>query len=70
LIGNGSLAHVLGVGMVILKFTSGKTVPLKSLQHVTSIKKDLVSASMLYRDGYKVVFESNKCGVKTWDLCW
>ncbi|XP_066361226.1 uncharacterized protein [Miscanthus floridulus] len=47
LMGNGSRAHVLGVGTVILKFTSGKTVPLKSVQHVPSIKKNLVSASML-----------------------
>jgi hypothetical protein len=54
LMGNGSRAHVLGVGMVILKFTSGKTVPLKSVQHVPSIKKNLVSASMLCRDGYKL----------------
>jgi hypothetical protein len=54
LMGNGSRAHVLGVGTVILKFTSGKTVPLKSMQHVPSIKKNLVSASMLCRDGYKV----------------
>jgi hypothetical protein len=61
LMGNGSRAHVLGVGTVILKFTSGKTVPLKSMQHVPSIKKNLVSASMLCRDGYKVVLESNKC---------
>jgi hypothetical protein len=38
-------------------------VPLKSVQHVPSIKKNLVSASMLCRDGYKVVLESNKCVV-------
>jgi hypothetical protein len=63
LMGNGTCAHVLGVGTVILKFTSGKTVPLKSVQHVPSIKKNLVSASMLCRDGYKVVLESNKCVV-------
>jgi hypothetical protein len=43
LMGNGSRAHVLGVGTVILKLTSGKTVPLKSMQHVPSIKKNLVS---------------------------
>jgi hypothetical protein len=61
LMGNGSRAHVLGVGTVILKFTSGKMVPLKSVHHVPSIKKNLVSASMLCRDGYKVVLESNKC---------
>jgi hypothetical protein len=63
LMGNGSHAHVLGVGTVILKFTSRKTVPWKSVQHVPSIKKNLVSASMLCRDGYKVVLESNKCVV-------
>jgi hypothetical protein len=63
LMGNGSHAHVLGVGTIILKFTLGKTVPLKSVQHVPSIKKNLVSASILCRDGYKVVLESNKCVV-------
>jgi hypothetical protein len=63
LMGNGSHAHVLDVGTVILKFTSGKTMLLKSVQHVPSIKKNLVSASMLCRDGYKVVLESNKCVV-------
>jgi hypothetical protein len=31
LMGNGSHAHVLGVGTVILKFTSGKTVLLKNV---------------------------------------
>jgi hypothetical protein len=61
LMGNGSRAPVLGVSTVILKFTSGKTVLLKSVQHVPFIKKNLVSASMLCRDGYKVVLESNKC---------
>jgi hypothetical protein len=30
------------------------------VHHVSSIKKNLISGSLLYRDGYKVVFESNK----------
>jgi hypothetical protein len=55
LMGNGSHARVLGVGTVILKFTSGKTVLLKNVQHVPSIKKNLVSSSQLCRDGYKLV---------------
>jgi hypothetical protein len=59
--GNGSHARVLGVGIVIQKFTSGKTVLLKNVQHVASIKKNLVSGSLLCRDGYKLMFESNKC---------
>ena len=58
---NGSHVRVLGVGTVILKFTSGKTVLLKNVQHVPSINKNLVSGSLLCRDGYKLVFESNKC---------
>ena len=42
-------------------------MPLKSVQHVPSIKKNLVSASMLCTDGYKVVLESNKCVVSKHD---
>ena len=61
--GNGSHAHVLGAGTVVLKFTSGKTVLLKNMQHVPSIKKNLVSSSQMCRDGFKIVFESNKCVV-------
>ena len=60
LMGNGSRASVQGVGTVNLKFTSGKTVQLKNVQHVPSINKNLVSGSLLCRDGFKLVFESNK----------
>jgi hypothetical protein len=63
LMGNGSRAQVHGVGSIILKLTSGKTVLLKHMQHVPSINKNLISISLLCRDGYKVVFESNKCVV-------
>nr|CAH66607.1 H0211A12.10 [Oryza sativa] len=47
LMGNGSLAAVHGVGTVDLKFTSGKTVQLKNVQHVPSIKKNLVPSAIL-----------------------
>ena len=60
LMGNGSNALVRGVGTVVLKFTSGKIVRLKNVHHVPSINKNLVSGSLLCRDGYKLVFESNK----------
>ena len=46
--------------MVDLKFTSGKIVQLKNMQHVPTIHKNLVSISDLLRDGFKVVLESNK----------
>src|SRR3954463_13096519 len=60
LMGNGSYATVRGVGTVDLKFTSGKIVRLKNVHHVPSINKNLVSGSRLCRDGFKLVFESNK----------
>jgi hypothetical protein len=36
-------------------------VQLRNVQHVPSIKKNLLSGSLLYKEGYKLVFESNKC---------
>ena len=63
LTGNGSHARVLDASTVILKFTSEKTVLLKNVQYVPSIKKNLVSASQICRDGFKIVLESNKCVV-------
>ena len=60
LMGNGSHASIRAVGTVGLKFTSGKIVQLKNVQHVPSINKNLVSGSLLCRDGFKVVLESNK----------
>jgi hypothetical protein len=42
--GNESNVRVLGVGTIILKFTSEKTVLLKSVQHVLFIKRILLVA--------------------------
>jgi hypothetical protein len=61
--GNGSCARVHGVSSVILKLTSGKTVLLKHVKHVPSIKKNRFSIPLLCCDGYKVVFVANKCVV-------
>jgi hypothetical protein len=55
LMGNRSHAFVRGVGTVDLKFTSGKIV-----QHVPTIRKNLVSVSLLLRYDFKAVLESNK----------
>ncbi|KAK1660821.1 hypothetical protein QYE76_048980, partial [Lolium multiflorum] len=60
MMGNGLHATVRGVGTVDLKFTSEKIVQLKNVLHVPSIKKNLVSGSRLMKDGFKLVFESNK----------
>jgi hypothetical protein len=60
LMGNGLHARVLGVGTVDLKLTSGKTLQRRNMQHIPTIKKNIVSGSLLCRDGFKLVFESNK----------
>jgi hypothetical protein len=61
LTGNVAHASVRGAGTVDPKLTSGKIMQLKNVQHVPSIRKNLISGSLLCRDGYKLVFESNKC---------
>ena len=60
MMGNISHASVLGTGTVDLKFTSEKIVQLKNVQHVPSMNNNLVSGSVLLRDGFKIVLESNK----------
>jgi len=60
MMGNDSHASILGVGSIDLKFTSRKIVRLKNMQHAPSIKKNLISRSLLCRDEFKLVFESNK----------
>jgi ribosomal protein L32 len=58
--GNGTQAAVRGIGRVDLRLTSGKTLSLKNVQHVPGINRNLLSGLLLCRDGYKLVFESNK----------
>ncbi|GJY62494.1 zinc finger, CCHC-type containing protein [Tanacetum coccineum] len=58
--GNESTALVHGRGCVDLKFSSGKVVSLLNVLHVSNIRKNLVSSSVLINCGYKQVIESNK----------
>jgi hypothetical protein len=60
LMGNISATSVLSVGTVELKLTSRKIVDLKYMQHAPTINRNLISVFLLCRDGYKLVFESNK----------
>jgi hypothetical protein len=72
LLGNDAHARVLGAGTVTMKFTSGKTIQLKNVQHVPTIKKNLVRVSLLCRVSFKLVFESNKCIISKFGtlICW
>ena len=60
LMGNHNTAKVLGTGTVELKLSSGKKLVLTNVYHVPDIKKNLVSASLLSKNGVKVVLESDK----------
>jgi hypothetical protein len=68
LMGNGSRVVVQGVGRVDLKLTSRKTLSLKNVQHIPGINRNLISGSLLCRDGFKLVFESNKFIVSKFSL--
>jgi hypothetical protein len=57
---NGSHAFIRGTGKADLKLTSRKIMQLTNVQRVPSINKNLVSDSLLCRDGFKVVLELNK----------
>ena len=58
--GNSSTARVEGKGKVILKMTSGKELTFNDVLHVPDIRKNLVSGSLLSKNGFKLVFESDK----------
>ncbi|KAF2298893.1 hypothetical protein GH714_028823 [Hevea brasiliensis] len=55
LMGNHDSAKVVGKGSVELNFTSGKKLLLVNVLYVPEIRKNLVSASLLCKKGYKAV---------------
>ena len=58
--GNFSTSKVVGKGKVILKMISGKKLTLNDVLHVPDICKNLVSCSLLSKNGFKLVIKSNK----------
>jgi len=58
--GNSSTATKLGKGKLLLKLTSGKTIALNDVFYVPSLRRNLVSGSLLNKAGLKVVFEGDK----------
>ncbi|KAA0068137.1 ty1-copia retrotransposon protein [Cucumis melo var. makuwa] len=57
---NSATAGVIGKGKVILKLTSGKTSSLCNVLYVPSLRRNLVSGSLLNRAGLKIVLEGDK----------
>ena len=57
--GNSTTSKIEGIGKLILKMTLGKELTLNDVLHVPDILKNLVSNSLLSKNGFKMVFESN-----------
>jgi hypothetical protein len=60
LMGNHNTAKVLGIGTVELILSNGKKLVLNNVYHIPDIKKNLVSTSLLFKNGVKAVLESDK----------
>lgn len=58
--GNAAASTVEGKGKVLLKWTSGKILTLTNVWHVLEIHKNLVSGTLLNKNVFKLVFESDK----------
>ena len=58
--GNSSTFKIEGIGKVVLKVTMGRFLILKDVLYMPEIQKNLVSGLMLSKNGFKLVFESNK----------
>ncbi|KAL0396561.1 UNVERIFIED_CONTAM: hypothetical protein Scaly_0104500 [Sesamum calycinum] len=58
--GNSTTAGVMGKGKVLLKLTSGKILALLDVLYVPSLRRNLISGSLLNKVGLKIVLESDK----------
>ena len=58
--GNHDTAKVFGKGTIELQFTSEKKLILLNVFHVPDVRKNLISASLLWKKGIKVVLEADK----------
>jgi hypothetical protein len=57
---NSSTSKVEGKRNVVLKMSSGKELTLNDVLHVPNIRKNLVSGSLLSKNGFQLVFEFDK----------
>jgi len=64
-----STAAVLGIGTMVLTLTSGKTLTLKSVKHIPSIFKNLVSGSLLCDAGMRLDFQDGKTIMSYMKMC-
>ncbi|CAH9075296.1 unnamed protein product, partial [Cuscuta epithymum] len=60
MMGDTSVASVQGIGKVEIKFPLGKVLSLHGVHHVPEIRRNIVSGSILVKEGYELSFKLNK----------
>lgn len=60
LMGNHNKEKVHGRGVVELQFTSGKKLTLINIFHVPEMRKNMISANLLSKNGLKTIIEAGK----------
>ncbi|XP_070042520.1 uncharacterized protein [Nicotiana tomentosiformis] len=65
---NTATTKIEGCGKIFLKMTSGKVLMLNNVLHVPTIRKNLVSTSLLVKNRFKCVFVSEKVIVRKNDM--
>ncbi|KAL0402423.1 UNVERIFIED_CONTAM: hypothetical protein Slati_4272200 [Sesamum latifolium] len=66
--GNSSTAEVLGIGSVDLKFPSGRILSLKGVHHVSTVRRNIISGSVIVREGYELAFKFNKVVIQQFGI--
>ncbi|KAL0411696.1 UNVERIFIED_CONTAM: hypothetical protein Slati_3759300 [Sesamum latifolium] len=66
--GNSSTAEVLGIGSVALKFPSRRILSLKRVHHVPNVKRNIISGSVIVREGYELAFKFNKVVIQQFGI--
>ncbi|KAL0352309.1 UNVERIFIED_CONTAM: hypothetical protein Scaly_1619600 [Sesamum calycinum] len=55
--GNSSTVEVLGIGSVDLKFPSWRIQSLKRVHHVPTVRRNIISGSVIVREVYVTTFK-------------
>ncbi|KAL0292594.1 UNVERIFIED_CONTAM: Retrovirus-related Pol polyprotein from transposon RE2 [Sesamum calycinum] len=65
---NSSIAEVLGIGSVDLKFPSRRILSLKRVHHVPTVRRNIISGSVIVRKGYELAFKFNKVVIQQFGI--
>src|SRR5262249_33878765 len=57
---NSTAARVFRIGRVDLRFSSGRVLSIPQVHHVPSVKRNIISGSILVSNKFELVFKCNK----------